>query len=175
MRDALVAGLTLNYLNDRCDRVRMANIAQTVNVLQALIFTDGDKMLLTPTYHIFEMYKVHQDALMLPVEAEVPEYAFGGKTLPAITASASKSNDGRIHLSLVNIDPEKAVETVVDFQGATAEKVSARILSSEKINSHNTFENPGEVVTRVFGEAVLRGGQVKLELPPHSVVMLEIK
>ena len=88
MRDALVAGLTLNYLNERCSRVKMANIAQTVNVLQALIFTEDEKMVLTPTYHVYDMYKVHHDATLLPIELSGPDYVFDGDTLPALSASA---------------------------------------------------------------------------------------
>ena len=100
MRDALVAALTLNYLNERCDRVKMANIAQTVNVLQALIFTEGEKMLLTPTYHIYDMYKVHHDATLLPLELDSPpEYSFDDQSLPSVQASASIDSEGRIHIS----------------------------------------------------------------------------
>ena len=174
MRDALVAALTLNYLNERCDRVKMANIAQTVNVLQALIFTDGEKILVTPTYHIFDMYKVHHDAFLLPLSLESPRYAFEGRSLPAISASASLDEEGRIHLSLVNIDPEEATPVTIYLRGTETEKVSGTILASEAMNSHNTFENPDEVVPGEFRDARLEGDRLRLELPPRSVVMLEL-
>ncbi|MCK4748801.1 MAG: alpha-N-arabinofuranosidase, partial [Bacteroidales bacterium] len=135
MRDALVAALTLNYLNDRCDRVKMANIAQTINVLQALIFTEGEKMLLTPTYHIFDMYKVHHDALMLPLHLEGPEYSFNSHVLPAVSASGSRMEDGTINVSLVNIDPDQSVETTLIINGSMINQVNATLLASDHMNS----------------------------------------
>lgn len=174
MRDALVAGLTLNYLNDRCDRVKMANIAQTVNVLQALIFTDGEKMLLTPTYHIYDMYKVHHDALLLPLELEGPDYSYGDQSLPAITASASKSENGKINLSLVNIDPDQSLDVRINLQGTDASNVSASILASAEMNSFNTFGNPEEVKIEEFKGAQIKKGVISLKVPAHSVIMLEI-
>jgi alpha-N-arabinofuranosidase len=175
MRDALVAGLTLNYLNERCDRVKMANIAQTINVLQALIFTEGEKMLLTPTYHIFDMYKVHHDALLLPLELDCPELRFGDRTLPAVSASASKNNEGMIHISLLNIDPVNKEDVIINLRGVDKKSVSGTLLTSEKVNSHNTFENPEEVVPVEFGGAKIKGGKITLEMPPHSVIMLEVQ
>ena len=175
MRDALVAGMTLNYLNERCDRVKMANIAQTVNVLQALIFTEGAQMLLTPTYHIYDMYKVHHDALLLPLDLDGPDYEFEDQSLPAINASASRAGDGTMHLSLVNIDPNKNLDVAISFRGADVKKVQGTILTSDAIKSHNTFENPGEVVPVEFKGAKIKGDQILLELPAHAVVMLEIR
>ncbi len=175
MRDALVAALTLNYLNERCDRVKMANIAQTVNVLQALIFTEGEKMLVTPTYHVFDMYQVHHDALMLPLSLDCPDYAFGDWSLPAVSASASRDGEGRMHISLVNIDPENAIPLTIHLRGAEAGKVSGTILESKEMNSHNTFENPREVTTALFRGAKLDGDRIRLELPARSVVVLEVQ
>ena len=116
LRDALVAGLTLNIFNNHCDRVQMANIAQTVNVLQAMILTDRRKMMLTPTYHVFEMYKVHHDATLLPTELAGPEYAFEDGKVPALNVSASRDGAGKVHVSLGNLDPHNAVAD----QGAAA-------------------------------------------------------
>jgi alpha-N-arabinofuranosidase len=175
MRDALVAGLTLNYLNERCDRIKMANIAQTINVLQALIFTDGDKMVLTPTYHVYDMYKVHHDAQLLPLNLECPPYSFGDQSLPSVNASASRSEDGSIHISMVNIDPFRSHDVVIGIRGAEAGKVSGTVLSSAEINSHNTFDDPEKVVPEEFGGAKVKGGKVTLVLPAHSVVILEIR
>ena len=175
MRDALVAGLTLNYLNDRCDRVRMANIAQTVNVLQSLIFTEEEKMMLTPTYHVYDMYKVHHDAEMLPVDVDGPDYSFGDQRLPAVSISASRSEAGLIHLSTVNIDPERKLELAFSLEGVEVNSVSATLLSAKEINSHNTFEHPEEVVIREFSDVKIKGEQILLNLPAHSIVMLEIR
>lgn len=174
MRDALVAGLTLNYLNERCDRVKMANIAQTVNVLQALIFTDGEKMMLTPTYHIYDMYKVHHDALLLPLDLDAPAYEFGDQSLPSINASASKDKDGMIHLSVVNIDPGNSQKVAVSLRGYDFDKVSGIILKGSAMNSHNTFDNPEDVVPEEFSDAKIKDGRIFLELPAHSVIVLEI-
>ncbi len=174
MRDALVAGLTLNYLNARCDRVKMANIAQTVNVLQALIFTDGDKMLLTPTYHIYDLYKVHHDATLIPLALNSPDYTFGNHSLPAVSASASTNMNGISHISLVNIDPHKAIKLSIELGDVEGRKVRGRVLSSPEINSHNTFENPGQVVPMEFRGAKIKRGMLELTMPSHSVVVLEI-
>src|ERR1019366_6761919 len=100
LRDALVAGATLNIFNQHCDRVKMANIAQLANVLQAMILTDKEKMILTPSYHVFEMYVPHQDATLLPSELQSAEYAFNDKMIPAVSASASRDRAGRIHVTL---------------------------------------------------------------------------
>ena len=139
-----VAGISLNYFNERCDRIRMANIAQTVNVLQALVFTDGPKMVLTPTYWVFEMYKVHQDATLLPATLSCPDYVFEGNKLPALSASASLDKSGAVHISVVNIDPVKNDELTIDLRGRDFSSVSARILTGES-GAYNTFEDPEKV------------------------------
>ncbi len=106
LRDAVVAGYNLNLFNNHADRVKGANIAQTINVLQAMILTKGEQMILTPTYHVFEMYKVHQDATLLPINLEEGTYTYGGESTGAVSASASRDSQGRIHITLVNMDPE---------------------------------------------------------------------
>ncbi|TFH26285.1 MAG: hypothetical protein E4H10_07450 [Bacteroidia bacterium] len=174
MRDALVAGLTLNYLNARCARVKMANIAQTINVLQALIFTEDEKMMLTPTYHIYDMYKVHHDATLIPLTLESPDYTYGDETLPAISVSASRDNAGRTHISLVNIDPTTPIELSIELGEVEGKKVSGKVLSSPEINSHNTFEDPYKVVPVEFTAAKIKKGVLELTIPSKSVVVLEI-
>ncbi len=174
MRDALVAGLTLNYLNARCSRIRMANIAQTINVLQALIFTEGDQMVLTPTYHIYDMYQVHHDATLLALTLEGPDYVLDSESLEAVSASASMDQEGRIHLSLVNIDPGQAIDMEIELKGRSAGKVTGQLLSSEKLDSHNSFAEPEEVVPVAFDGARLMKGKLKLSIPPHSVVVLQL-
>jgi len=175
MRDALVAALTLNYLNARCERVRMANIAQTINVLQALIFTEGDQMVLTPTYHVYDMYQVHHDAILLPQTLESPDYMHGADSLPAISASASMDQEGRIHLSLVNIDPNQDYPLVIEIKGKTPGNVRGTFLGSLKLDSHNSFAHPEEIIPVTFGGTNLKNGKLELVLRAHSVVVLQLE
>jgi alpha-N-arabinofuranosidase len=174
MRDAMIAGATLNIFHKHCDRVRMANLAQSINVLQAVILTNEEKMILTPTYHVLEMYNVHQDATLLPLELQTVDYTFGTEKLPAISASASKDKNGVIHISLVNIDPKKAQDITLTLDGkATA--VTGRILASATMTDHNTFENPEKIKPAAFKGAQLKGSNLQVKLPACSVVVLELK
>ena len=175
IRDAVLAGMTLNIFNNHADRVRMANLAQTINVLQAVVLTDKEKMLLTPTYHVMEMYNVHQDATLLPVDLKTNDYTFGNEKVPAISASASKDAQGVTHVSLVNIDASKAQEVTIDVRGGKYSGVTGRILTSEKIQDFNSFDQPSKIKPGVFKDATLSGGSLKVKLPAHSVVVLELK
>lgn len=175
MRDAMIAGITLNIFHKYCDRVRMANLAQTINVLQAVILTNKEKMILTPTYHVMEMYNVHQDALMLPVNVQCNDYVLDNKKLPAISASASRDKNGLTHISLVNIDAKKAQEVTIDVRGAKYTSVTGRILTSANISDHNTFENPEKIKPTTFNGATLSGNSLKVKIPPFSVIVLELK
>lgn len=175
IRDAVLAGMTLNIFNNHSDRVRMANLAQTINVLQAVILTNEQKLLLTPTYHVMEMYSVHHDATMLPIDLKGGDYSLGSDKLPAISASASKDQQGLTHISLVNIDANKAQDVSVDIRGAKFSRVTGRILTSQKIQDFNTFEQPDNVKPAVFKDASLSSNTLKIKLPPHSVVVLELK
>ncbi|MDH5400056.1 MAG: alpha-N-arabinofuranosidase, partial [Cyclobacteriaceae bacterium] len=150
MRDAMIAGTTLNIFNNHSERVRMANLAQTINVLQAVLLTDEEKMLLTPTYHVMKMYNVHQDALMLPLDLKGAEYNLNEHSLPAISASASKDSNGAVHVSLVNIDSRKSNTIKIDIHGFDAQNGTAMILSSSALQDHNTFEQPEKVSPKVF-------------------------
>lgn len=175
MRDAMIAGITLNIFHKYCDRVRMANLAQTINVLQAVILTDKEKMILTPTYHVMEMYNVHQDALMLPVNVTSADYVVGNRKLPAVSASASKDKKGVTHVSLVNIDAKKAQDVTVDVRGAKYTSVTGRILTSANLTDHNTFDNPEKIKPAPFTGATLSGNSLKVKIPPFSVIVLELK
>ena len=146
MRDAMIAGCNLNIFNNHCDRVKMANLAQIINVLQAVILTDEQKMVLTPTYHVMEMYNVHQGATMLPLSVISNEYVLGDEKLKAIWASASKDKAGRTHISLVNIDAHKTQDVLIDVNGATYKDISGRILKSDKLQNYNSFEKPNTIV-----------------------------
>jgi alpha-L-arabinofuranosidase len=174
MRDAMVAGINLNIFNNHCDRVKGANIAQMVNVLQSIIFTDGDKMVLTPTYYIFEMYKVHQQAALIPLSFRSPEYVYEGNSIPAVTASASRDKKGTIHITFTQADPHNEIEINIDIRGLQAGSVKGRILTAKELNAHNTFENPDVVKTSDFTAARLNKNGLTVKLPPASVVMLEL-
>jgi len=175
MRDAMIAGLTLNIFNNHCDRVRMANLAQTINVLQAVILTNKEKMILTPTYHVMEMYNVHQNALMIPLTVSSNDFTLGEKKIKAVSASASKDKNGDIHISLVNIDAHNEQEITIELGDLSAKSVTGRVLRSEKLQDHNSFDNPGKVKPSVFNNAVMNGNSVSVKLSPFSVVVLTLK
>ncbi len=175
MRDAMIAGTTLNIFNNHSERVRMANLAQTINVLQAVILTNEEKMILTPTYHVMEMYNVHQDATYLPVTLKSNDYSVAGEKLPAVSVSASKDKAGLIHISLVNIDLQKAQDVAIDVSSYNLTSVTGRILASSKIQDHNTFENPEKIKPAAFTSASLKANMLTVKLPPFSVVVLELK
>lgn len=174
LRDALTAGLTMNIFNHHCDRVRMANIAQTINVLQSLILTKEEKMVLTPTYHVFEMYKVHQNALLLPSHLDCNKYVFDEDSIPVISVSASQDEEGKIHISLCNIDPHSSQRLDCELRGFSPESVSGRILTSDEMTAHNTFENPDMVHPAEFNNIKIEGMKLSTVLPPKSVVVLEV-
>jgi len=175
LRDAILCAATMNIFHKHSDRVRLANIAQMVNVLQAIILTKDDKIVLTPTYHIYDMYKVHMDATNLPVELTSPNYTFGTKSVPALSVSASKDAKGAIHVSIVNMDPKNDVETSCKINGTIGKVVSGQILTAADIASYNTFEKPNEVVLAAFKGATLKGNVLGLKMPAKSVVTIEIK
>jgi alpha-N-arabinofuranosidase len=175
LRDAILAAINLNIFNARCDRVKMANIAQTVNVLQALILTENEKMLLTPTYWVYYLYKVHQDATLLPLSFTGSKYELNGNKIDAVSVSASKDAAGKIHITLVNADPNKEQRIESELRGATAKKVSGKVLTSAKINDHNTFDKPDAVTVKDFKGATLTKGALSIVLPAKSVVMLEVE
>lgn len=175
LRDAIVAGINLNIFNNHCDRVHMANLAQTVNVLQSIALTDEEKMLLTPTYWVFYLYQVHQDATLLPLSFTSNKYKQGDKEIDAVNVSASKDANGKIHITLVNIDPNKEQQINTQLIGASVKKVSGKMLTSEKINDYNSFEQPTKVKMSDFKGASLSNNDLKVTLPPKSVVMIELQ
>ncbi|RXG16108.1 alpha-N-arabinofuranosidase [Leeuwenhoekiella aestuarii] len=173
MRDAMIAGMTLNIFHNHARRVKMANLAQVVNVLQAVILTEGEKMILTPTYHVMKMYNVHQDAQLIPIELATPDYAYNDEKLPAVNASASKDAEGKVHISLVNIDANKSNTISVDVSALKLKGFTAEILTSKTLEDHNTFESPEKIQPEKFKKFKLKKGILEVELPPFSVVVLE--
>ena len=174
MRDAMIAGVTLNIFNNHADRVRMANLAQMVNVLQSVILTKGAKMILTPTYYVMEMYNVHQDATLVPMHITSNDFVMGNSKIPAVSVSASKDASGKLHISLTNIDDKNGQDVEIDLKGFKAKNVTGRILTSSKVQDHNTFNDPDVVEPKAFSGAALSDGNLKVALPPISVVVLEL-
>jgi alpha-L-arabinofuranosidase len=152
----------------------MANIAQTNNVLQAMILTKGEKMIVTPTYHVFEMYKVHQGAQFLPCDINAGSYQNGSQSITGISASASRDKSGKIHISICNLNPQSPAELVCAFEGFQAQKVTGRILTAEVMNAHNTFEKPDTIKPVEFKGAEVKDGKILATIPSKSVVVLEV-
>jgi alpha-N-arabinofuranosidase len=175
MRDAVLAGATLNIFNNHADRVRMANLAQCVNVLQAVILTDNAKMILTPTYHVMQLYSVHQDAQQLPISLKSPLYTYNGETLPALSASASKDKMGLVHISLVNIDSKKENIVEIDLTELGVKSFSGQIIGASKLQDHNSFDNPSKIQPVIFKGFEIKKGKLKITIPAFSVVVLESK
>ncbi|MBV7529179.1 alpha-N-arabinofuranosidase [Chitinophaga sp. sic0106] len=175
MRDAVLAGSTLNIFNNHADRVRMANLAQAINVLQSVILTKGDTMILTPTYHVMEMYKVHQDATLIPMTVHANDYTYGKEKLPAVSVSASKDKNGVSHITLVNIDAGKTQEITIDTKNAAYKNVSGRVLTSAKLQDYNSFSRPDRIKPVAFNGATLKSGTLAVKLPPFSVVELTLQ
>jgi alpha-N-arabinofuranosidase len=172
LRDAVVAAVNLNVFHRHAERVRMANIAQMVNVLQAVILTDQEKMLLTPTYHVFEMYQVHQGATLIPVDVEAPEYRLGDASVPMLDASASRDAAGRMHVSVVNLDPVRPATVVVRGLSGPA---TGRVLTADSMNAHNTFQDGDAVRPEPFGDFASHGDATSCYLPAKSVVVIEAR
>ncbi len=183
MRDAMVAALTLNIFNKHSDRIRMANIAQTVNVLQAVVLTDGERMLLTPTYHVFRMFKEHQNNTLLgsyittPVQdvpcAKSPSDR-KSRPLPQLIESASIDENGTIWATVVNTSCEKPAQIKCQIADTAVQSVKAQILTGE-ITQHNTFDAPQNVKTTDFADYTVTADGFTAELPPCSVVRFEIR
>ncbi len=174
MRDAFVAALTLNIFNKYPDRIQMANIAQIVNVLQSMILTKDDKMALTPTYHVFDMYKIHQDAVGIPLEITSDTREIRGRNVPTVSVSASQKN-GAIHITLTNIDLESGRDIKLNLSGLKSNQVTGKLLTSKNINDHNTFENPKIVTPVDFKGAKITKGILEIQLPAKAIVALEIR
>ena len=174
LRDALVAAITLNIFNNHAERVKMANIAQMINVLQAMILTDKEKMLLTPTYHVYDMYVVHHDARLLPTDVQTADYVSGSDKIPTVNVSASQK-EGKIHLSLCNLNASDAAEVTCELRGAKAKSIAGRVLSANEITGHNTFEHPETVHPEEFSAFKKTETGFSATLPAKSVVVLEIE
>ena len=174
MRDAITAAIHLNIFNQHADRVKVANLAQMVNVLQAVILTKDDKMVLTPTYHVFRMFKVHQEAQLLNLDLRCEDYVYGDKKIPAISASASVDKDGKVHITLANLNPNKQIILSCPLIGDSFKKVTGEVLTASEMNSFNSFENPETVKPAAFNGFTMKEGILSITMPSKSVVVLEL-
>jgi len=174
MRDALVAGITLNIFNAHCDRVRMANLAQTVNVLQAVILTKDDKMVKTPTYHVFDLYKGHQDARLIDSSIEARHIGEGDYHVPELHVSVSQDDTGTIRATLVNLSPDRPQDICCELNGISAKTASARTLAG-KMDAHNSFDAPNSVTPQPLGEIATENNTLQLQVPPCSVTEIVIE
>jgi len=175
LRDAVVAALNFNIFHANAERVRMTNIAQMVNVLQAMILTEKAKMLLTPTYHAFHMYVPFQDATSLPVTvSESAAYKLGDSTIPGISASAARAKDGKLYLSLVNTNPTEAADVTVNVTGKQPAKATGRVLTAGAMDAQNTFKAPQAVKPAAFS-ASAAGGKLSFSVPAKAVVVVALE
>ena len=174
LRDALVAGLNFNIFHRHARRVQMTNIAQMVNVLQAMILTDGPKMALTPTYHVFQMYIPFQGATYLPVDVTSPDYSLGSDSLPALSASAARDTQGHLQLALVNTDPHKPLTVTASVAGLGVKSAQGRVLTSKVMDAHNTPDQP-DVIAPVKIAGKRDGDRIVITLPPMSVSVVTLQ
>jgi alpha-N-arabinofuranosidase len=173
-RDAVLAALNINIFARHADRVRMANIAQMVNVLQAMVLTDKEKMVLTPTYHVFRMYVPFQDATFVPVSLDAGTYAHGDLTLPRLDAIAAKDAAGKLWLALTNLDPNRAVTVEASLAGLKAKSAKGETLTAPKVDSVNSFDAPSAVVPKAV-VAKVQGATLALTLEPKSVTVISVE
>jgi alpha-N-arabinofuranosidase len=174
LRDAIVAALNLNIFMRNAARVRGANIAQMVNVLQAMILTDGPRMVLTPTYHVYRMYVPFHDATLVPVSFETGTYSFNDIRLPAVDAVAARDASGRLWLALVNVDPNHATKLSVSLDGRAARSANGQILTASAVDARNTFNDPSHLVPQAYaGHA--SGGHLQFDLAAKSIAVVEVR
>lgn len=173
IRDAIIASINLNMFTRHADRVRMTAIAQMVNVLQAMILTDGPKMVLTPTYHLFKMYVPFQNATRLPIDFDAGTYSFGDVRVPRIDAIAARGTDGKLWIALTNVDPSKPAEIDAQIAGIRVGAASGTVLTADRVDAINSFDKPDTVVPRPISARV-NGGRLQVTLPPKSVTVLSV-
>ncbi|USX24216.1 alpha-N-arabinofuranosidase [Oxalobacteraceae bacterium OTU3CINTB1] len=175
LRDALVAALTFNIFHEHAERVTMTTIAQMVNVLQSMILTDKDKMVLTPTYYAFQMYVPFQDAKSLPLAIkDNTSYTLGATTIPGVSATAARAKDGKVYLALVNTDPHKAVDVAVDVAGTKAKGAAGKVLTSAAMDAHNSFQHPQVIKPAAFSTRAA-GGKLSIKVPSKSVMVVALE
>jgi alpha-N-arabinofuranosidase len=174
LRDALVAAINLNIFNNHADRVKMSNIAQIVNVLQSVILTKGNQMVLTPTYYVYKMYKVHQNARLIPLTLISEKYSFNNEFIASLSASASIDVNGKIHITIANLNPNKSIETSL-LVGKKVKSISkGEIITSKNINDFNDFEKAEKVNIKPFDGYKIGNSSIKLFIPSKSIILIEL-
>jgi alpha-N-arabinofuranosidase len=174
LRDAVIAGVTLNIFQNHAARVRMANLAQMANVLQSLVLTDKEKMLLTPTYHVFDLYQRHQGATSIPTRVTAPDYSPAGIAVPSISVSASRAADDVLTVSLVNLDAMRSGRIQIDVRGRKIRAASARVMTAAAMDARPEFNRPDPLAPVVLGGVSVRAGLVTLHAPAKSIVLLQL-
>ena len=176
MRDAMVASQSLDIFHKYTDRLKMANIAQIANVLQSMILTDGDKLVLTPSYHVFKMYNVHQDAKHLPLELTCDTITVrDDRKVPLVSATASQDATGKVHISLSNIDLKNSQKVSINLADLKVKKATGEVLAAKNITDYNSFEQPNKVVPTQFKNMKLNKDVLVVDLPAQSIVALELQ
>ncbi|WP_367882254.1 alpha-L-arabinofuranosidase C-terminal domain-containing protein [Rathayibacter oskolensis] len=175
IRDAMVAAWHFDVFHSFADRLSMANIAQTVNVLQAMLLTDpdGGEMVRTPTYHVFEMNKGHHEATVLPTTLSGPTHEVDGRAIPVASASAS-TKDGRVLVSLTNVDLDAPLEIALDFRGGSVADATGRLLSADRPDAHNRPGAADEVSPVPFDDFETTATGLRVTLPPHSFATISL-
>jgi alpha-N-arabinofuranosidase len=174
LRDAILAALNLNIFARHADRVRMANIAQMVNVLQAMIMTDKEKMVLTPTYHVFRMYVPFQDATSVPISFDAGVYRHSELMLPRLDAIAAKDAAGKLWLAFTNLDPNQPADVEVSLASVNAKSASGETLTAPKVDNVNTFASPATVAPKAI-TAKIQNRRLALTLEPKSVTVISVE
>ncbi len=174
LRDALVAGINLNIFNNHADRVKMANIAQVINVLQSVILTKDDQIVLTPTYYVFKLYSVHQDATLIPLNLKTDNYEADGESVPSVNASAS-IKDGVVSVTMCNLNPNKPENVEINIPDKNFTSSSAQIITSKNMNDYNDFGKGEKINIKALDIKKPNGGKLTVELPAKSVVLVQLR
>jgi alpha-N-arabinofuranosidase len=175
LRDAMLAAINLDIFNQHADRVKLANLAQTVNVLQSVILTEKEKMVLTPTYYVFKMMAVHQGAKLLPSHIKCEQYKIDTDSIPSVSYSVSRSADGKMHLSVANLFAARGQKVSCTINGLQFKKVTGEILTSGFITDCNTFDKPTTVVPKGFTDFKIGTNSIEIQMPAKSFIVLEIE
>ena len=176
MRDAMVAALSLNIFHKYTNRLKMANIAQVANVLQSMVLTNGDKMVLTPTYHVFRMYNVHQEATYLPLTCSSKTFTdANGRECPIVDATASRDAEGTINVTLTNTDLENTAEITVSIATDRKPSVTGEILTASDVKTYNDFDNPEAVHPVEFNDFKVKDGKITVKMLAKSIISLSIR
>ncbi len=174
LRDAMVAAVNLNIFNNHAERVKMTNIAQVINVLQAMILTKGDQLALTPSYFVFKMFKVHQNATLIPITMTCRDYKNGNESIPSLNASASKDAHGKIHITIANLDPNNENPVTIEMETLKDVGISGEVITADEINSFNDFGVKEKVTPKKFTNFKLDDTKIQVTMPSKSVVSIEI-